>query len=400
MVGSLANVLQYGLARLDPSHGNASAWLTEIQRTIMDDNIGEFVKRIRALEAQIEQEFQQRRQQLQADFENRKVQFEAEVLAQQRRFKEGVFKYVLTADWRHVLIVPFIYPVLLPMLLLDTFVTLYQWVCFPLYRMPRVKRSDYFVFDRTHLAYLNVLEKINCAYCSYGNGLAAYLREVVGLTEQYWCPIKHARRVMQAHPYYSGFVDYGDAQNYRDQLEQLRQQLQQIKPGALLSQPGQPESGGLTTVGAMKTFQTLADLAACVGQDVAITEWVEITQQQVNQFAEATGDHQWIHVDVERAKQGPFGGPIAHGFLTLSLLPQFFDNNIEVTEARMGVNYGLNKVRFMAPVPVGSRLRGHLHLHSATPIEGGLQVQWNVTIEREGSEKPVCVAESLARLYS
>jgi acyl dehydratase len=368
----------------------------------MDDNIGEFVKRIRALEAQLEQEFQQRRQQLQADFENRKVRFEAEVLAQQRRFKEGVLKYVLTADWRHVLSVPFIYPVLLPMLLLDAFVTLYQWVCFPLYRIPRVKRSDYFVFDRTHLAYLNVLEKINCAYCSYGNGLAAYMREVVGLTEQYWCPIKHARRVYQAHPYYSGFVDYGDAQNYRDQLEQLRQQLQQLRPQAgadALSQPGQPESTGLTKVGAMKIFQTLADLAACVGQDVATTEWVEITQQQVNQFADATGDHQWIHVDVERAKHGPFGGPIAHGFLTLSLLPQFFDRTIEVTEARMGVNYGLNKVRFMAPVLVGSRLRGHLHLHSATPIEGGLQVQWNVTIEREGSDKPVCVAESLARLY-
>ena len=366
----------------------------------MDDNIGEFVKRIRALEAQIEEEFQQRRQQLQADFENRKVKFEAEVLAQQRRFKEGVLRYVLTADWRHVLSVPFIYPVLLPMVLLDVFVTLYQWVCFPLYRIPRVKRSDYFVFDRTHLAYLNVLEKINCAYCSYGNGLIAYAREVVGLTEQYWCPIKHARRVMQAHPHYSGFVDYGDAQNYRDQLEQLRQQLQQIKPDAPLSQPGQLQSAGLTKVGAMKTFQTLADLVACVGQDVATTEWVEITQQQVNQFAEATGDHQWIHVDVERAKQGPFGAPIAHGFLTLSLLPQFFDKTVEVSEARMGVNYGLNKVRFMAPVPVGSRLRGHLHLHSATPIEGGLQVQWNVTIEREGSEKPVCVAESLARLYT
>lgn len=149
----------------------------------------------------------------------------------------------------------------------------------------------------------------------------------------------------------------------------------------------------------MKKFETLADLAACVGQDVAITDWVEMTQQQVNQFAEATGDHQWIHVDVERAKQGPFGGPIAHGFLTLSLLPQFFDKTIDVTEARMGVNYGLNKVRFMAPVLVGRRLRAHLHLQSATPIEGGLQVQWNVTIEREGAEKPVCVAESLARLY-
>ncbi len=368
----------------------------------MDDNIGEFVKRIRALEAQIEQEFQHRRQQLQADFENRKIRFESEVLAQQRRFKAGVFQYVLTADWRHLLSVPFIYPVLLPMLLLDLFVTLYQWVCFPLYRIPRVKRSDYFAFDRTHLAYLNVLEKINCAYCSYGNGLVAYMREVVGLTEQYWCPIKHARRVLQAHPYYSGFVDYGDAQSYRDQLAQLRQQIQRLKPDAQhdpVSQPGQAEHRGLAKVSGMKTFQTMADLAACVGQDVAVTEWVEISQSQVNQFAEATGDHQWIHVDVERAKQGPFGGPIAHGFLTLSLLPQFFDNNIEVTEARMGVNYGLNKVRFMAPVPVGSRLRGHLHLHSAAPIEGGLQVQWNVTIEREGSDKPVCVAESLARLY-
>jgi acyl dehydratase len=144
----------------------------------------------------------------------------------------------------------------------------------------------------------------------------------------------------------------------------------------------------------MKTFETLADLAACVGQDVAVSEWVTITQQQVNQFAEATGDHQWIHVDVERAKQGPFGAPIAHGFLTLSLLPQFFDKTIEVSAKRMGVNYGLNKVRFMAPVPVGSRLRAHLHLHSATPIDGnGLQLQWNVTVEREGSENR-CVPPS------
>ena len=154
-------------------------------------------------------------------------------------------------------------------------------------------------------------------------------------------------------------------------------------------------------IGTMKTFQTLQDLAACVGQHVASTEWVEITQQQVNQFAEATGDHQWIHVDEARAKQGPFGAPIAHGFLTLSLLSQFFDKTIVVTSARMGVNYGLNKVRFMAPVPVGSRLRAHLHLHSATPIEGnGLQLQWNVTLEREGSDKPVCAAESLVRLYA
>lgn len=151
----------------------------------------------------------------------------------------------------------------------------------------------------------------------------------------------------------------------------------------------------------MKTFETLADLAACVGQNVAATEWVDITQNQVNLFAQATGDHQWIHTDVERAQQGPFGAPIAHGFLTLSLLSHFFDKTIVVKAKSMGVNYGLNKVRFMAPVPVGSRLRGHLHLHSATPIDGnGLQLQWNVTIEREGSDKPVCAAESLVRIYA
>jgi acyl dehydratase len=372
----------------------------------MNRQIHEFLDRIQKLEVAIENEVQHRRAQLQADFDQRKVKFEKEVLAQQRRYKEGVLRYLLTSDWRVLLSVPFIYPVLLPMLLLDLFITVYQWVCFPLYRIPRVPRSDYFLFDRTHLAYLNLIEKINCAYCSYGNGLIAYAREVVGLTEQYWCPIKHARRVVQAHPYYHGFSDYGDAVNYREQLQSLRDQLQKglaepvdaVVPAE--SQIGQAPEAGLDKVSGMKTFETLAELAKCVGQDVATTEWVQITQQQVNQFAEATGDHQWIHVDVERAQQGPFGGPIAHGFLTLSLLPRFFDKTIEVKQKRMGVNYGLNKVRFMAPVLVGSRLRGHLHLLSATPIEdNGLQLAWQVTVECEGRDKPVCAAESLVRLY-
>ena len=370
----------------------------------MNPQIQEFLDRIRQLEADIEQEVQRRRQEFQADFDQRKVKFEKEVLTQQQHFKEGLLSYVLTSDWRHLLTMPLIYPVLLPMLVLDAMVTLYQWVCFPWYDMPRVKRSDFFVYDRTHLAYLNVFEKFNCAYCSYGNGLMAYAREVLGLTEQYWCPIKHARRVVQAHPYYHGFSDYGDAENYRDQLSHLRLQLQKLVAEPMqqeVSQHGQPAQAMLDKVAGMKTFETLADLAACVGQDVAITEWVEITQQQVNLFADATGDHQWIHVDVDRAQQGPFGGPIAHGFLTLSLLPQFFDKTIVVNQKRMGVNYGLNKVRFMSPVPVGSRLRGHLHLHSATPIEGnGMQFQWNVTVEREGSDKPVCAAESLVRIYA
>ena len=150
----------------------------------------------------------------------------------------------------------------------------------------------------------------------------------------------------------------------------------------------------------MKTFQTLSDLAACTGQEVAVSDWLTITQQQVNLFADATGDHQWIHVDPERAAAGPFGGTIAHGFLTLSLLPKFFESSFEIIESRMGVNYGLNKVRFMAPVPVGSRLRARMKLLSAEPIEGnGLQMAWEVTVEREGAAKPVCVAESLARNF-
>lgn len=150
----------------------------------------------------------------------------------------------------------------------------------------------------------------------------------------------------------------------------------------------------------MRRFETLNDLVACVGQEVAVSDWVTVTQEQVNRFAEATGDHQWIHVDVERARAGPFGAPIAHGFLTLSLLPLFFDTAFEIGQAVMGVNYGLNKVRFTAPVPVGSRLRGRMSLLSATPIEGsGMQMAWSVAIEREGADKPVCVAESLARLY-
>ena len=150
----------------------------------------------------------------------------------------------------------------------------------------------------------------------------------------------------------------------------------------------------------MKIFQTLSDLAACVGQEVAVSDWITITQQQVDLFADATGDHQWIHVDPAKAAAGPFGGAIAHGFLTLSLLPRFFESSFEVAASRMGVNYGLNKVRFMAPVPVGSRLRARMKLLSAEPIDGsGMQMAWEVTVEREGAKKPVCVAESLVRRY-
>ena len=150
----------------------------------------------------------------------------------------------------------------------------------------------------------------------------------------------------------------------------------------------------------MHTFETLAELPPRVGQEVAMSDWITVTQDQVQLFADATGDHQWIHIDVERARAGPFGAPIAHGFLTLALLPQFFQMCVRAPQLRMSINYGLNKVRFPAPVPVGSRVRARIKLVACDPLEGGgVQITWGVTVEREGSDKPVCVAETLTRWF-
>ena len=150
----------------------------------------------------------------------------------------------------------------------------------------------------------------------------------------------------------------------------------------------------------MRTFETGAQLKAEVGNEVGVSDWHTVDQTQINLFADATGDHQWIHVDPERAKAGPFGAPIAHGFLTLSLVPLLSAKAFQVLDTKMGVNYGLNKVRFPAPVPVDSRLRARCKLLAYEEIEGGAQITTEVTIEREGQAKPVCVAESLARRYT
>jgi acyl dehydratase len=150
----------------------------------------------------------------------------------------------------------------------------------------------------------------------------------------------------------------------------------------------------------LKIIESIEDLTPLVGQETIASDWFTVTQQHIDQFAQATGDHQWIHVDVERAKVGPFGAPIAHGFLTLSLLPQFLASALTIRKVGMGVNYGLNRVRFTAPVPAGSRLRGHFKLLALDPIDkGGVQMTWEMKVERDGSDKPVCVAESLTRRY-
>jgi acyl dehydratase len=148
-----------------------------------------------------------------------------------------------------------------------------------------------------------------------------------------------------------------------------------------------------------RIFTSTDDLKSAVGERLGYTEWLEVDQRRIDLFAEATGDHQWIHVDPAKAATGPFGTTIAHGYLTLSLLALFAPQLIKVEGEKMGVNYGTNKVRFPAPVPVGSRLRATGTLTGVTDVTGGVQVVVALTVEREGGDKPVCVAESVSRYY-
>ncbi len=149
---------------------------------------------------------------------------------------------------------------------------------------------------------------------------------------------------------------------------------------------------------AITTINGLDELRAAVGTDLGTSDWLEITQDRVNTFADATGDQQWIHVDVERARaESPFGGPIAHGYLTLSLTNLFLPQVVEVTGISSGVNYGVNKVRFPAAVPVGSRVRGNVRLDAAEDVAGGLQTTMVITVELEGSAKPACIVEAISR---
>jgi acyl dehydratase len=151
----------------------------------------------------------------------------------------------------------------------------------------------------------------------------------------------------------------------------------------------------------LREIESVARLAELVGQEVTVSEWFEVTQERINQFAEATGDRQWIHIDAERAaRESPFKGTIAHGFLTLSLLSELARQAMSVGGVRMGINYGLNRVRFVSPVPAGARIRGRFNLTAIEELEGGVQATWGVTVERDGGEKPSCVAEWLVRYYS
>jgi hypothetical protein len=188
----------------------------------MTTQLDELTAKLRSVEAEIEAELAKRREELRFHLENRRIVFEKEVQRIHRELKTRATRYLIDANPLMILSAPVIYSLVVPIALLDIWVMAYQAICFPICKIPKVRRRDYLVFDRHHLAYLNIIEKINCAYCSYANGAVAFMREVASRTEVYWCPIKHARRILGPHPHYQGFADFGDAEGFREKLAQMK----------------------------------------------------------------------------------------------------------------------------------------------------------------------------------
>jgi len=191
----------------------------------MTPHVAALAEKIRVLESELDAELAKGRAGLRIGLEHGRIAFEEELLRRHRELRRKLLPYILGANPLVILTAPVIYVGIIPFLLLDLFVSIYHAVCFPIYGIAKIRRADYLVFDRSHLAYLNALEKLNCAYCSYANGIIAYTREIAARTEQYWCPIKHARRVIGTHARYAMFDDYGDAEGYQARLASLRQAL-------------------------------------------------------------------------------------------------------------------------------------------------------------------------------
>lgn len=191
----------------------------------MSSSISELTDKISKLEKQLLDELDKKQEEFSYKFEGTKVRFEQEILTAHRKLKVGVLSWLFSSTMRNIISAPFIYCMIIPIAFFDLTISLYQHICFRLYNIRRVKRSDYIVLDRHQLAYLNGIEKLNCIYCGYGNGVVAYAREVIARTEQYWCPIKHARKVAGSHRRYNNFSDFGDGKNYQEQLIKLRDDL-------------------------------------------------------------------------------------------------------------------------------------------------------------------------------
>jgi len=194
-------------------------------RSVLEDLQARLSATRQEIESEFETELAEQRERFRYTLHRGKVRFERDIRELQRRYRVGLVKYIVGAPLGFILSAPLIYGLIVPLVFLDAAVTLYQHVCFRIYGIPLVRRRDHIIVDRQHLAYLNGIEKLNCVYCGYANGLIAYVREIAGRTEQYWCPIKHARRSADPHDHFEAFVDYGDAETYRANLKQIRGDL-------------------------------------------------------------------------------------------------------------------------------------------------------------------------------
>ncbi len=206
----------------------------------MQTEIDDLVRRLVRLEDEIERKLESQRAQFRYRIEKQRAVFEDEVVRRHRRIKMGLLTFLRTSPLTSFIVAPFVYGLIVPLALLDLGVWLYLRVCFPAWGMERARRADYVIVDRHRLAYLNGIEKLNCAFCGYGNGVIAYARETASRTEQYWCPIKHALRVRSPHPRYRGFVDYGDGQGFRDRLADLRAAVRKADAAAPPETPEAP----------------------------------------------------------------------------------------------------------------------------------------------------------------
>jgi hypothetical protein len=195
----------------------------------MNNRLNKILQEIRELEIKAQSEMKRREEELKYEVRKHKVIFEEEILELHRKLASSLFFYIVKASPLTILSAPIIYAMIVPALLLDLSLWIYQAVCFPIYRIPKVKRSDHIVLDRHYLKYLNLIERLNCDYCSYFNGLSSYAMEIAARTEQYWCPIKHASGKAQRHSRAHRFIDYGDADSYRGQLMEIRRELQEIE---------------------------------------------------------------------------------------------------------------------------------------------------------------------------
>ncbi len=191
----------------------------------MDARVSEILGQIRRLEDELEEAIRTHQEEFLYRVEGARVRFEQAAREAHQRLKVGLFRWLGESELRNVVSAPVIYLMIVPLVILDVFVSFYQFVCFPLYRIEKVKRTHFIVIDRQQLAYLNIIEKFNCMYCGYANGLIGYVREIIARTEQYWCPIKHARKILDPHRRYARFADFGQAEGYQEHLRAMRESL-------------------------------------------------------------------------------------------------------------------------------------------------------------------------------